>query len=169
MENVKPEDLQETYGILLDAYNLFLGKGGGALSTWHLFLVLLPLASMTVVKLWKGALIQGLLEVYLPKLAWANLRLRYQMLLSFILGFAPVFLGGLFTQPVLSALALAALAGASAVFGWKPAKAVLQSPLGTAMLSKLPAAATKTMGVALPIDEQRLALLRELKQQGQLK
>lgn len=169
MESVKTEDLQETYGILMDAYNLWLGKGGSGLSGWHSLLLLLPLVSMSFVKVFKGGLVQGALELYFPKLAWANLPLKWQLLQSFVLGAAPVFLGGLFAQPVLSALVLAVAAGAGAVLGWKPAKAVLQSELGAAVLSKLPSAATKTIGVALPVDEARLQLLRDLKRDGQAK
>lgn len=166
---MNPEAVQESLGIFAEAYNTWQGKGGAQLTGWHSLLLLLPLASMSVVKLFKGGLIQGMLELYAPKFAWANLSLKYQMLLSFVLGFAPVFVGGLFAQPLFDALLLAVLAGAGAVFGWKPAKAVLQSSLGSEVLSKLPAAATKTMAVALPMDEARLEVLRQLKKDGQVK
>ena len=162
METVKPEDLEVAKTIFEEAYAMWLAQGG----SW---LLLLPLVPMALVKLYKTDFVQGLVELYAPKLAWANLALKYQMLLSFLLGALPVFLGAFTVKPFMTALMLGIGAGLAAVRGWKPMKMVLQSQVGANVLSKMPSMATKTMGLALPVDEARLAVLRELKKDGQVK
>ena len=156
------QDLDIIKAILNDLLVAYQAAGG---NKW----LLLPLVPLALVQTYKKPFVQGLVEKFLPKFAWAALSGKQQMGLAFLLGALPVLAANLTVLSPVVAIGSAIAAGVAALVGYKPLKAIAQSDMASSMAAKLPSFASQPLSYVVPLDEKRLAEIRELAKDGKVK
>lgn len=148
MDPTTVEQLQAIAAMLQDAW----AKSGGNR------LLLLPWAALALVQVYKLGAVQAFVAARWPNLAWGNLKLGWQMLLAFVVGFLPVLaaqlLGGV---SLVTALVLAGGAGLTAVLAYKPLKAVTGA-VAAPLADRLSPGARAALGIVVPLKAQTPAV-----------
>lgn len=124
------------------------------------WLFLLPFIPLSIVQVYKLPFVQTAISSRWPKLAFSQLALGWQVLLSFVLGALPVFGGQLLLGVgVGTAVALAVSSGLAAVLGFKPLQAV-HTAVGAKAYASLPPGVSRAASIVVPIDLEKVEAAR---------